>query len=189
MKIFKLFIFVFILTGCATLSREDCERGDWQGVGLEDGRAGEPAGRYEEHVKACSEFGIRVDKRRYLEGRSQGLIDYCHIENAFQTGLNGHEYQHVCPASIDDLFYRYNNAAYEVYRTRSELNSVEYQIRSKEDELQKKDLSDDKRRTIRSDIRDLDYKRGRVRDDLRFKEHALDRMMDEAGRLPPPPPR
>jgi hypothetical protein len=180
LKIFRLMVVALLLAGCATLSQEECQQGDWYGVGMTDGQAGEPAARFDEHVKACSEYGITVDNRQYLKGRAQGLIDYCRIENAFETGLQGHRYQHVCPSSITFLFFRYNEAAYEVYQLRNELEGVESQIRYKENELQKKGLSDDKRRQIRSEIHDLDYRRSRVRNDLRFKEDSLDQMMDEA---------
>jgi hypothetical protein len=181
LKIFRLFIIIALfLNGCATLSQEDCQRGDWYGVGMADGTAGEPASRFNEHVKACSEYGISIDNRQYLNGRAQGLIEYCHIENAFDTGLRGYRYQHVCPSSIDSFFDRYNRSAYEVYQTRNEIDNVASQIRYKENELQKKDLSDDKRRLIRSEINDLDYRHNRAREDLRFKEDLLDQMMNEA---------
>jgi hypothetical protein len=180
LKIFRLFMIALLLTGCATLSREECQHGDWYGVGMADGQAGEPAGRFNEHVKACSEYGVSVDNRQYLNGRTEGLIDYCRVENAFDTGLQGHRYQHVCPSSIGFIFARYNEAAYQVYQARIELDGVESQIRYKETQLQKKDLSDDKRRQIRSEIHDMDFHRNRVRDDLRFKEDSLNQMMDEA---------
>jgi hypothetical protein len=179
-KLFRLFVISLLLTGCATLSQEECQHGDWHSIGIVDGQAGEPASRFDEHTSACSEYGIKVDKRQYFNGRTQGLIDYCQIDNAFNTGIQGHQYQHVCPSSIDAVFDRYNGAAYEVYQTRKEIQSVEYQIQSKENELQKKDLSNDNRHRIRSEIRDLDYRHGRLEGDLHFKERSLDRMMDEA---------
>lgn len=186
MKIFRFFIIALFLTGCATLSREECQQGDWYGIGMNDGLEGEPADRFNEHVKACSEYGISIDNRQYLNGRAQGLVEYCRIENAFETGLQGHRYQHVCPPSITFIFFRYNEAAYEVYQLRAELEGVESQIQYKENELQKKGLSDDKRRQIRSEIHDLDYRRNTVRNNLRFKEDSLDQMMDEARSRPLP---
>ena len=179
MKIFYLLLVASILASCATLSREQCQSGDWYGIGLADGHEGKPETRINDHSKACAEFGIQVDSQQYFQGRAQGLIDYCHLENAFDTGLKGQRYQHVCSPQIDATFDRYNTAAYDVYRIRTELDSVDSQLSSKEYELRKKDLSEKKRHEIRSDIRSLDRRRDRLRDDLYGKERYMDRLMDE----------
>ncbi len=180
-KIFFVLLAASLLTGCATLSRQQCQSGDWYGIGLVDGRAGRPETLINEHSSACSEFGIRVDSQKYFEGRAQGLIEYCRLDNAFATGLKGQRYRHVCSPGIDAVFDRYNRAAYDTYRMRNELDSVDSQISSKEHELRKKDLSDDKRHQIRSDIRSLDRRRDRLRDDLYTKERYMDLLMNEAG--------
>ncbi|MBV5316513.1 MAG: DUF2799 domain-containing protein [Desulfobulbaceae bacterium] len=169
-----------LLAGCATLSREQCQRGDWFGLGITDGQNGQPASRLDQHSRACSEHGIHVDNQQYLNGRAQGLQDYCQIENAFDSGLEGRRYQQVCPPSIDAAFERYNRAAYEVYQIRKELEQVDDRIRDNEHRLWDKDLSDDNRRRIRSTLRDLDRQRDRVRHDLYSSEQYLDRLMDEA---------
>ena len=36
-KAFSLLLVVLIMTGCATLSREQCQRGDWYSIGMADG--------------------------------------------------------------------------------------------------------------------------------------------------------
>jgi len=169
-----------LLTGCATLSREQCQRGDWFGLGITDGQNGQPASRLDQHARACSEHGIHVDNQQSLNGRAQGLQDYCQIENAFDSGLEGRRYQQVCPPSIDAAFERYNRAAYEVYQIRKELEQVDDRIRDNERRLWDKDLSDDNRHRIRSTLRDLDRQRDRLRHDLYASEQYLDRLMDEA---------
>lgn len=179
LRIFLLFLVASMMTGCATLSRDECRRGDWYGIGLADGRTGAPESRLNDHNRACSEFGIRVDSKRYFAGRAQGLVDYCRLENAFETGLQGHRYQHVCSPTIDAMFDRYNRAAYEVYKIKAELDSVHTQIRAKEHDLRKQGLSDDKLRKIRSDLRELDRRRDRLRDDLYTKERYMDLLMDQ----------
>ncbi len=169
-----------LLTGCATLSREQCQRGDWFGIGISDGQAGQPASRLDQHVRACVDYGIHVDNQQYINGRAQGLQDYCQIENAFDSGMEGRRYQRVCPPSIDAVFERYNLAAYEVYQDRKELERIDDQIQDNERRLWDKDLSDDNRRRIRSSLRDLDRQRDRVRHDLHTSEQYLDRLMEEA---------
>jgi len=181
-----VFLMVATLTGCASLSREQCRRGDWYGIGMADGQAGEAASRKDQHVRACSEYGIQINDQHYFDGYARGLDDYCRIDNAFESGLRGRRYQHVCPPAIDALFERCNRAAYEVYRIKRELDRLEDQIDSQEFRLRSTDLSDDYRHQLRRDLRELDRRYDRLRGDLYFSERYLDQLRDEVRRYPTP---
>jgi hypothetical protein len=154
--------------------------GDWYGVGSKDGLAGENSTRLSDHIKACNEYGITVDNSAYLAGREQGLRDYCRLDNAFITGLNGHPYHHVCPPQIDRLFAHYHSTAYSVHEDRAELDKIDKDLSNKENQLNDKKLSEKDRSRIRDDIRNLDRQRGRLRDDLYFHERQLDNLRQEA---------
>lgn len=171
---------ILALTGCATLSQQDCIRGDWFGLGINDGRTGQTLNRLDEHQNACSEYGIAVNRDAYYAGREQGLRDYCQFDNAFKTGLNGEQYRHVCPPSIDGIFAHYHSAAFAVYEDRAELERLDGELSSRERDLYDKKLSDKERGRIRQDIRDLDRKRERLRDDLYYHERQLDDLRREA---------
>ncbi len=180
MKALCLFLLAGILTGCATLSREQCLHGDWYSIGLADGQLGQPMNRIDQHASACAQYGVAPADREYMEGRAQGLRDYCRFDNAFATGLRGQRYQGVCPPEMDAAFNRYNAAAYEIYRIRQELDSVDSQLSSLEYRLGDHKQSDEDRRSIRAEIRELDRRRDRLRDDLYFSERQLDQLEDEA---------
>lgn len=171
---------LIVLSGCATLSQEDCLRGDWFGLGVKDGLAGETTSRLSDHAKACYEYGIAVRNDAYLAGREQGLRDYCRLDNAFNVGLNGYPYHHVCPPAIDGLFGHYHAAAYAVHGVRTELDRIDSDLSSKESLLRDKKLSDRERARIRDDIRDLDRKHDRLRDDLYYHDRQLDDLRREA---------
>ena len=184
MKILGLFLVVMALSGCATLNLEQCRRGDWYGIGLVDGRSGLPApGRMDRHMQACARHGVRIDDRLYLQGHAQGLLDYCRIDNAFDTGLRGQRYQHVCPPEIDVLFDRYNRAAYRVYEVQRQLDSTERWFFSSEYRFLNRNLSRDNRRRLRRDIREMDWHRDRLRYELYSRERYLYYLMDEARSL------
>jgi len=165
-----------LLTGCATLSREQCQRGDWFEIGSSDGQAGQPLSRLEQHQRACGEYGLAVDQQQYVSGHAQGLEEYCQLDNAIRSGLEGNRYQGVCPPALDTAFERANRTAYQVYRLRKDLDQVEDQLRQQERRLREHDLSDDHRHRIRADIRDLDRQRGRLRNDLYGSEQELDHL-------------
>ncbi|MDD2761248.1 MAG: DUF2799 domain-containing protein [Methylomonas sp.] len=175
------FSIVLAQLGCATLSREECMRGDWYGVGVADGRSGQIGGRVDEHRKACVEYGIIVNHEAYFAGRELGLRDYCQLDNAFRAGLNGEPYRHVCPPAIDGLFAQYHAAAYAVYEVRTELERLDNELSGRERDLYDKKLSDKDRTRIRQDIRELDRNRDRLRDDLYYHERQLDHLRHEAS--------
>lgn len=162
------------------MSEEDCRRGDWFGVGVRDGLAGETRSRLSDHVKACYEYGIAINNEAYFSGREQGLRDYCRIDNAFSEGLSGHRYYHVCPPAMDSLFARYHSAAFAIYEHRSELDRLDREISSKESSLHNKKLNDNDRERIRYDLRDMDRRYHNLRDDLYYHERQLDGLRREA---------
>jgi len=181
----KLSIFIIlgglmILASCATLSKEECLMGNWRDLGIRDGVNGEPASRIEEHRKACAKHGIRPDERQYLDGRVEGLREYCQIDNAFRSGLNGRQYQGVCPPAISSLFLRYNEAAYAVHQTRKEIKQLNIELSNREIRLRDEKTTSKERSYLRDEIRDRDRKLADLRDDLRNQERKLDRLMEEA---------
>lgn len=179
------FLFFSLLSGCASLNQQECLRGDWYGLGMADGKAGESTGRLNAHIRACAEYGVHIDEQRYFAGRTEGLKTYCLPENAFATGLAGQRYQGVCPAEIDAAFSHYNNAAYAVYRTRRELDDLEDRI--SEAELRLTASRDrDNRRRLRLYLDDLDQRYDELRFELRSNQHYLEFLQSEAGGRPRP---
>lgn len=174
------------LAGCATLSHEQCERGDWYGVGMVDGQEGAPASRLADHARACGKYSFQPDDRQYQQGYERGLTEYCRIDNAFATGLRGYRYQGVCPSTIDALFERCNLAAYTVYRIRQKLDDLEDERDRYESRLRSSNLSQDDRHQLHRSLRDLDRQYFWLRDELFVSERSLDRLMDEVSSRPLP---
>lgn len=171
---------LIFLAGCATMNENECRTADWYQIGLLDGRVGEPANHLEAHRHACAEYGIHPQDQQYMSGRDQGLADYCKIGNAFRTGLNGQQYQGVCPTPVDLEFMRYNMAAYAVYQVRDDIRKAESEQEAKERRLKKDELSDKDRNQLREDLHELDHQLARLRGELRQRELDLGQLMDEA---------
>jgi hypothetical protein len=93
-----------LLSGCATLSKEECLRGEWSTVGYQDGAQGYPAKQFYEHVAACREHGVMPRQEVYLRGREQGLKQYCTVEIGLREGQAVRSYQLVCPANTQAAF-------------------------------------------------------------------------------------
>ena len=132
------------------------------------------------HSKACAEHGIRPDERLYMDGRAEGLREYCQIDNAFRSGLSGRKYQGVCPSAIHPLFLRYNNVAYMVYQTREEIKKLHNEISSKQKKVESNKTTDKERIHLRGEIREREKKLDELRDYLRDRERDLDDVREEA---------
>ncbi|GEM_PF-5015394 len=72
-----LLLLVNILSGCATLSKEECLQGDWYAIGYKDGANGYGVERLAEHSEACREHGAGVQADAYTQGRRVGLTYHC----------------------------------------------------------------------------------------------------------------
>ncbi len=118
LKIIFLVSLLSLVNSCATLSRETCMQREWFELGLRDGTNGRAFNRIREHLKACSEYGIQIDREQYSAGREKGLQTYCQLDNAVKTGLEGDLYQSVRPSEIHTPFLRYNQDAYYVYSSK-----------------------------------------------------------------------
>ena len=115
-----------------------------------------------------------------MEGRAEGLREYCQIENAFRSGLNGKQYQGVCPPAIHTLFRRYNEAAYSVHQTREKIKQLHNEISNKQIKLESNKTTDQERTQLRGEIREREKKLDELRNDLRDRERYLDDLMAEA---------
>lgn len=182
MKIIKyLFLLTFVpflLSGCETMSRDDCAVADWYQTGYKDGGEGRPRGRIEEHARTCGQAGIGVDRVRYLAGHDQGVLYYCTPGNGYRMGREGRTYADVCPPHLAPGFlepYRYGR---EIYSSRGRIDSLESTRRSREQRLHKMQglqgaQADDERRRIRNELSDIDRHLRRERDRLQYLERGV----------------
>ena len=174
--------FILLLGGCASLNQEQCLQGDWYGLGVIDGKAGQPTSRLNTHNHACAKYGVQLDEDRYLAGRSEGLKTYCQPENAIVTGLAGqHHTTGVCPPDMDAAFSHYNNAAYAVFRTQQEIDDIRSTISETELRLDASRYREDRWR-LRMDLDDLDQRYDELRLELRESRHYLEYLQAEINK-------
>ena len=123
------------LSGCATMSADECAVGDWHTIGFADGAMGYTATRLGDHRKACAKHGVTPDFEAYQSGREEGLRDYCQPSRGFSLGESGARYNGVCPGYLETDFVDAYNSGHQLYTLRSRVNGATYQISSKEHEL------------------------------------------------------
>ncbi|XOV87505.1 MAG: DUF2799 domain-containing protein [Pseudomonadota bacterium] len=86
-----------VLSGCATMSKEECVNADWRIIGFEDGASGSPANQIGVRRKACADHGVVPDKDAYDAGYAEGLVTYCVYDYGLAAGRNGRLANGVCP--------------------------------------------------------------------------------------------
>ena len=123
------------LSGCATMSADECMVSDWHTIGFEDGAMGYTADRLGDHRKACAKHGVAPDFEAYQAGREEGLRDYCQPSRGFNLGASGARYNGVCPGYLEVDFVEAYNSGHQLHTLRSRVSSASFQINNKEHEL------------------------------------------------------
>jgi hypothetical protein len=142
-SVITLVLAVLFMSGCASMSSEECAMSDWSAVGFEDGVHGYTSERFGSHRKACAKHGISADFRAYQEGRDEGLVQYCQPSRGYVLGENGGTYNGVCDAALEEEFLDAYRVGYQLYGFRSKVDGANSRISSKERELDR--IEDDTR--------------------------------------------
>jgi hypothetical protein len=77
------------LSGCASMSVEDCATADWRALGFGDGAKGETLARTERRSTECAAHGYEIDRTTYDDGRHAGLGQYCTTDTGYSLGQAG----------------------------------------------------------------------------------------------------
>ncbi len=169
-KIFITTLSLAVLAGCSTLSKEQCEMGDWHEIGRLDGSKGYAMARFQKHVKACGEHSVSPDRNIYSKGRQVGLTTYCTPENGMSIGRSGGSYHNVCPANLERKFLKRYTLGKKFYTLESQIKQIDYDIESIDSQFDNAKLSRSDRSRLRSDQRRLNRERGRLQKRLTMLE-------------------
>jgi hypothetical protein len=131
------------LSGCATMSGDECASSDWTAIGYSDGAQGHSSDRYSRHNKACAKHGVTPDFRAYQTGRDEGLREYCQPTRGYQVGESGGAYHGVCSAELEPAFLDAYRVGQHLHGLRSNVSRASGSIAAKERELDR--LKDDMR--------------------------------------------
>ena len=130
-------VLVVALTGCASMSEEECRYVDWRTVGYEDGAAGRPASRLGDHRRACADHGVTPDLAAYEAGRAAGMREFCQAHNGYRVGASGQVYYGTCPADLAPAFERGYDQGRELYVREQRVRDAEAAIAQREAEIRR----------------------------------------------------
>lgn len=105
-SLLKISFGALVLSGCKTMSQEECQSASWEVIGYEDGVVGKPSSYLEQHQNTCNKFKIKPDLQAYLQGHAKGLNRYCTYESGMHVARQGNQYNSVCSANVFREFKR-----------------------------------------------------------------------------------
>jgi len=130
-----MMVFVFV-SGCASLSKEECQVADWEMIGYEDGSRGHATTRMASHRKACAEHGVRPDMAAYQAGHAKGVRNFCQPAGGYQLGKSGRRYNGVCPSDLEKPFLAAYKQGQAEHKISSDIRKKQRDVKSKEKELE-----------------------------------------------------
>ena len=116
------------LSGCASVSKTECQTGDWYDIGIRDGANGYAEERFLDNAKACAKHGLPADRERWSAGRLRGLERYCTVRNGFAVGAQNAGYAGVCPQPQEDAFLQGYNLGKDLAQARGRLAHYDHDI-------------------------------------------------------------
>jgi len=133
--LFTLSASILLISGCATMGKDECLTSNWRSIGYEDGARGYPPERIGNHRKACAKHSVSPDLQAYQAGRAEGLQAFCQPHKGFQLGSRGGNYAGVCPAELAPDFVEAYRVGRVLYGMESSVRSAASQISAKERRL------------------------------------------------------
>jgi hypothetical protein len=148
------------LSGCASLSRNECLSANWEDVGIRDGANGRPEEYLIQHSKACAKAAVVPDRGAWTKGREQGLERFCVPHRAYQIGEYGAGFDSAICRNFDQdrLIAAYQHGR-EVNRLAGELSSIDSEMANIRVELEREDLKDRERVALAFRLGQLVYQR------------------------------
>lgn len=114
------------LTGCASISKDECISGNWSDIGYKDGVNGKSRGKLADYAKTCMKYGAEPNRDVYLTAFENGLVKYCTFQQGLKLGENGSSYNQVCSGDLANGFsqgYDEGRVVYEINREHKRLIS------------------------------------------------------------------
>lgn len=122
---------LLLMSGCASMSSQECEVSDWYAVGFSDGSRGLSVSQFDRYRQDCSAHGVSPDLGAYRSGRDEGLQEFCQPERAFELGSQGRSNPGVCPPELKADFADAFRSGTYLHSLRSTLLQVERQLNLK----------------------------------------------------------
>lgn len=190
MKQGVVLIAVLALSGCSSMSPEECQVGDWFAIGKTDGQQGIASSKFRSYQKDCAEHGVSSDFQAYQRGHAEGVLLYCTYDEGRELGQSGGSYNKVCTGALEPQFrlgydrgrawYQAESALFNLQKTLQQnadtIERLEQRIDDNSKQLsvlkdkQQKQQVLDENRNLQQELRQLNQMQGQLQADLKQAE-------------------
>lgn len=129
-----LLAMVFFVSGCASLTKEQCENPDWEHIGEVDGSKGLPTKNYKYHVDTCRRKYDAAEKEVYLKGWNKSIGEFCTAKNGYESGAFGLQGSYACDAEQYPDFHEQFKLGQSVRGLKSQKSAINEKIRQREED-------------------------------------------------------
>ena len=190
-------LMAYALSGCATMSPEECLQANWEEVGYNDAVEGYPVSRSSEHREACASTGVQVDFELYRNGHALGLPYYCTRKTGFETADHGGDFATQCRRETFTDYVMGYREGLDVFALKTEMREIEIQIDQKSDQAEalliqigqlrtardNPELSKDARKEARYQLSQLESLYSTLNQDIERLNRARDNVFEEIDAL------
>lgn len=173
---------VLTLSACSSISKQECQTGDWYSIGVNDGKDGADIKMYKKYQKECADYGITADFARYQQGYQQGLVFYCDFAHGEAHGRSGASYNTACTGNLEPQFRLGYQRGKQWYQVKSAVDNLQFELEQRYRQIQQ-----NRDQIYANNQRLAREQDANVRADLLYRnDHLgaeLDQLNTEAGRL------
>lgn len=144
-----LVMVIVILSGCNTLSKNECLSADWNLIGYQDGYNGFEKSRLKRHQQSCAQYRVTPNLEQYLDGYTRGNQEFCQPENGFHQGVKGYTFVNTCAGEFSQQFRDAYLQGRAIYDLKKEILDEWRMMRKKKDKIT---FLKRKRKTIELDL-------------------------------------
>ena len=141
---------ITLLSGCASMSPEECKTADWYNVGYQNGLNGNAPSIINSYTEDCNEAGVTPNRAQWKEGFDKGTIIYCSPDNGYTLGSEGREYYGVCSNKQFLENYQLGRQEYQrqqrIQQIDTEISVIDNQLDNNPDKENAKRLKEKRKR-------------------------------------------
>lgn len=166
-----------LLSGCATMSSEQCMVADWYDLGQADARAGRNSDHLANRAGACAEAGYPADTQAWRAGFAEGLGWFCAIDSGFRFGLEGQRYLNSCPPDLEPQFVEGYDLGLAIHAAQSRVTELQRQLEPVNRQLRREERAEFPDRDAIAELRE---ERDEIQARLRPEEIELATLLGVA---------
>ncbi|OOF08321.1 DNA repair protein [Salinivibrio sp. PR5] len=144
------FTLTTLLSGCTSMSPEECKTADWYNVGYQNGLNGNAPGIIHSYTEDCKKSGVTPNLAQWIEGFDDGTIIYCSPDNGYTVGREGRDYYGVCSSKQFLENYQLGRQEYQrqqrIQKIDTEISFIDNQLANNSDKKNAKQLKEKRKR-------------------------------------------